>query len=96
MDESFRFALDWDLLLRFRDAGARFLRMPRFLGCFRVHATQKTSAQMEDLGLVEMARLRERCHGRVVTDDEIRRQVRPYLWRHLVRHKLYRLGLVQA
>jgi glycosyltransferase involved in cell wall biosynthesis len=96
MDESFRFALDWDLLLRFRDAGARFLRLPRFLGCFRVHATQKTSARMEDLGLVEMARLRERCHGRAVTDDEIRGQVRPYLWRHLVRHKLYRLGLIEA
>ena len=96
MDESFRFALDWDLLLRFRDAGARFLRLPRFLGCFRVHAAQKTSSQMEDLGLVEMALLRERCHGRAVTDDEIRRQVRPYLWRHLALHKLYRLGLVRA
>ena len=35
MDESFRFALDWDLLLRFRDAGARFVRLPRFLGAFR-------------------------------------------------------------
>jgi hypothetical protein len=96
MDESFRFALDWDLLLRLRDAGARFLRLPRFLGCFRVHATQKTSAQMEDLGLAEMGRLRERCHGRAVTDAEIRRQVRPYLRRHLVLHKLYRLGLIEA
>jgi hypothetical protein len=96
VDESFRFALDWDLLLRFRDAGARFLRLPRFLGCFRVHAAQKTSSQMEDVGLVEMARLRERCHGRPVADDEIRRRVRPYLWRHLVVHKLYRLGLVRA
>jgi glycosyltransferase involved in cell wall biosynthesis len=95
MDESFRFALDWDLLLRFRDAGARFLRVPRFLGCFRVHAAQKTSARMEDLGRLEMARLRERCHGRNVTEDEIRRRTRPYLWRHLVAHKLYRLGLVR-
>jgi len=93
MDESFRFALDWDLLLRFRDAGARFLRLPRFLGGFRVHAAQKTSAQMENLGLVEMARLRERCHGRPVTEREIRHHVRPYLTRHLLLHKLYRLGL---
>jgi glycosyltransferase involved in cell wall biosynthesis len=95
MDESFRFALDWDLLLRLRDAGARFLRVPRFLGCFRVHPTQKTSARMEDLGLLEMARLRERCHGRNVTEEEIRRHTRPYLWRHLVVHKLYRLGAVR-
>jgi glycosyltransferase involved in cell wall biosynthesis len=96
IDESFRFALDWELLLRFRDAGARFLRLPRFLGCFRVHPAQKTSSQMEELGLVEMALLRRRCHGRAVTDDEIRRQLRPYLWRHLVRHKLYRLGVIGA
>lgn len=96
VDESFRFALDWELLLRFRDAGARFLRLPRFLGCFRVHTAQKTSSQMEDVGLAEMARLRERCHGRPVAEDEIRRQVRPYLWRHLVLHKLYRLGMARA
>jgi glycosyltransferase involved in cell wall biosynthesis len=95
MDESFRFALDWDLLLRFRDAGARFLRVPRFLGCFRLHAAQKTSARMEDLGRLEMARLRERCHGRSVTEEEIRRHTRPYLWRHLLAHKLYRLGAVR-
>ena len=37
LDKSFQFALDWDLLLRFRDAGARFARVPRFLGAFRVH-----------------------------------------------------------
>jgi glycosyltransferase involved in cell wall biosynthesis len=96
LDESFRFALDWDLLLRFRDAGARFLRLPRFLGCFRLHAAQKTSSHMEDLGLVEMARLRERCHGRAVTEDEIRRHTRRYVWRHLVVHKMYRLGLVRV
>src|SRR5258707_8854007 len=42
IDESFRFAMDWDLLVRFRDAGARFARLPRFLGAFRVHGQQKT------------------------------------------------------
>ena len=94
IDESFRFALDWDLLLRFRDAGARFLRLPRFLGCFRVHAAQKTSAQMEAVGLAEMARLRERCHGRPVVSAEIHQHLRSYLGRHLVLHKLYRLGLL--
>jgi hypothetical protein len=94
MDESFRFALDWELLLRFRDAGARFLRLPRFLGCFRVHAAQKTSTQMEAVGLAEMARLRERCHGRPVVSAEIRQHVRSYLGRHLALHKLYRLGLL--
>jgi glycosyltransferase involved in cell wall biosynthesis len=95
MDESFRFALDWDLLLRFRAVGARFLRLPRFLGCFRVHGGQKTTAHMQDLGLAEMSRLRERCRGRPVTWDEIHRHVRAYLARHLVVHTLFRLGLAR-
>src|SRR5262249_23541680 len=43
LDASFQFAMDWDLILRFREAGARFVRLPRFLGAFRVHARQKTS-----------------------------------------------------
>ncbi len=93
IDESFRFAMDWDLLLRFRDAGARFFRLPRFLGAFRVHPHQKTSAEIAELGAQEMNRLRERCHGRSVSDAEINRHVRPYLVKHVLCHKLYRLGV---
>jgi carbamoyltransferase len=95
LDESFRFALDWDLLLRFRDAGARFHRIPRFLGAFRVHHYQKTTAEIRRIGLQEMARLRERCHGRRVAEDEAWRRLRGYLIRHVVLHKLYRLGLLR-
>jgi hypothetical protein len=94
VDESFRFAVDWDLLLRFRAAGARFARVPRFLGAFRVHPAQKTSAWLGGVGRAEMARLRQRCHGRNVTEDEISRQVAPYLRRHMVHHLLYRVGLL--
>lgn len=83
IDESFRFAMDWDLLLRFRDAGARFARIPRFLGGFRVHAHQKTSAAIGEIGFQEMNRLRERVLGRVPTHLEVRRAVAPYLLRHL-------------
>ena len=50
LDQSFHYALDWDLLLRFLDAGARFVRLPRFLGAFRLHPEQKTSLQMFHLG----------------------------------------------
>ena len=32
--EDLHSALDWDLLLRFRQAGARFVRVPRFLGAW--------------------------------------------------------------
>jgi len=94
-DESFQFALDWDLLLRFRGAGARFARVPRFLGAFRVHASQKTSAQMSGVGQREIARLQERVHGHPVSLDVVHRHVRSYLWRHLIYHNLYRLGLLR-
>ena len=95
LDESFHFALDWDLLLRFRDAGMRFVRLPRFLGAFRVHPHQKTSAEMATKGREEMDRLRRRCHGRSLGPAEIHRRVRPYLIRHVLFHKLYRLGVVR-
>ena len=64
LDESFQFALDWDLLLRFQDSGAKIVRLPRFLGAFRIHPAQKTAAWYHDVGLKEMDRLRQRCPGR--------------------------------
>jgi len=95
MDESFRFALDWDLLLRFREAGARFVRLPRFLAAFRVHENQKTSAQLADVGSSEMDRIRERLAGRPVPHAEVWQYVEPYMRRHRVYHKLYRLGALR-
>lgn len=95
IDEDFRFAIDWDLLIRFRDAAARVHRLPRFLGAFRVHPHQKTSMQMQEIGQQEMNRIRERCLGRSVNVAEIGRAIRPYLRSHLVCHKLYRLGLLR-
>lgn len=95
IDEQFRFAMDWDLLLRFKEAGAKFKRLPRFLGAFRVHSQQKTSANLNDIGKTEMRRLRERCHGRRLTSFEIRRGLRRYHMRHLILDKLYKLGVLR-
>ena len=95
MDEEFRFALDWDLLLRFRDADAKIVRVPRFLGAFRVHSAQKTTAQAEELGAEEMARLRSRVLGREPERSEILRAMRGYLMRHIVLHKLYRARILR-
>ena len=83
MDESFRFAMDWDLLVRFREAGARFVRLPRFLGGFRVHPQQKTSAGISDIGFQEMNRIRQRILGRVPSTINVRRAVVPYLLKHV-------------
>ncbi len=50
IDRSFQFAMDWDLFLRFRRASARFQRIPRMIGGFRLHENQKTAAQIADVG----------------------------------------------
>lgn len=34
IDTSLDFAIDWDLLLRLHESGAKFVRLPRFLGAF--------------------------------------------------------------
>jgi glycosyltransferase involved in cell wall biosynthesis len=85
VDTSFAYAMDWELLLRFRAAGAKMVHLPRFLGAFRVHDEQKTTA-FEHVGLAEMSRLRERVHGRVVPIDEVLRRLRPYFVRHRIVH----------
>ncbi len=83
IDPVFKFALDWDLLLRFQAAGARFVRVPFFLACFRVHTAQKTSARMHDVGQKEITLLRERTHGRPFPPRELERN--PCLLRYLRR-----------
>src|SRR4051812_49343913 len=62
MDESLRFALDWDLLLRFLEAGARMERLDRHPGALPVHAGQK-SAGLADRGGGEGAPPRQRAYG---------------------------------
>lgn len=63
IDPKFLFALDWDLLLRFQNAGAKIVRVPYYLGCFRAHTLQKTSAQMETTGNNEINYLRSTTEG---------------------------------
>jgi glycosyltransferase involved in cell wall biosynthesis len=58
VDEGFQFALDWELIVRFLNAGARFYRIPAFLGQFRIHSRQKTNAEIADTGFREMERVR--------------------------------------
>jgi glycosyltransferase involved in cell wall biosynthesis len=94
MDESFTFALDWDLLLRFRDAGARFARVPRFLAAFRVHPGQKTATELAGVGAEEIRLIREREAGHPISPAEMRQRLEPYIRRHKLYHKLYRMGVL--
>lgn len=84
VDTSFQFAIDWDLLLRFREAGARFVRLPRFIAGFRVHPRQKSTAMISQLGMQEMGRIRQRIHGRMPSDSDIHQAVQPYLRKHIL------------
>jgi glycosyltransferase involved in cell wall biosynthesis len=94
LNENFRFAMDWDLLLRFREVGGRFARLPRFLGAFRVHPEQKTLSLMREVGIQEINLLLERIHGRRVSQREVEHHIRPYLWKHIWFDTLYRLGVL--
>jgi glycosyltransferase involved in cell wall biosynthesis len=91
LDTGFGYALDWDLLLRMQAARARIVHLPRFLGAFRVHGQQKSTATL-DVGLAECERLRRREHGRNMSQDELIARLRPYLRRHFVAHALTRGG----
>jgi carbamoyltransferase len=93
IDESFRFAMDWDLLVRFRDAGAKFGHIPQFLGAFRIHEQQKTSSEINEVGQIEMDRIRERLLGRVPTQMEVRKAVTPFLLRHIFVDLKYRVSV---
>ena len=94
IDPAFKFALDWDLLLRFQAAGARIVRVPYFLACFRIHAAQKTSAQMQGVGQQEIGRLRARSQGREIPPADLERDPRliRYLRRSAFIEFLWKLG----
>jgi glycosyltransferase involved in cell wall biosynthesis len=60
VDDTLRFAIDYDLFTRFMKAGAKFVRVDRFLGVFREHEEAKTSQLLNTVGATEVNRVRER------------------------------------
>lgn len=83
LDKSYQFAMDWVLLLRFQAAGARMVRVPYFLACFRIHPAQKTSAAMRNVGQREIDSLRERTFKRPIYPAEL--ETHPRLLQYLRR-----------
>lgn len=57
-DVGLQFALDWDLILRFLEAGAVFHHVPELFGVFRAHSGQKSQANFLTCGAKEMAAVR--------------------------------------
>lgn len=60
VDNTLRFAIDYDLFVRFMRAGAKFVRLDRFLGVFREHDAAKTSQWMETVGATEINGIRKK------------------------------------
>jgi glycosyltransferase involved in cell wall biosynthesis len=83
VDPRFSYALDWDLLIRLQSAGAKMVRLPRFLAGFRVHAAQKTTLD-SSTGTIECDLIRNRLHGRSISGREIFRATRVYLVKHML------------
>jgi glycosyltransferase involved in cell wall biosynthesis len=94
IDPSFHFALDWDLLARFQQASCRIVRVPYFLGAFRVHAEQKTSQAIHTTGADEMRRIRTRFHGERQDDFQtINRHAREARFRGAITARLHAIGI---
>jgi glycosyltransferase involved in cell wall biosynthesis len=84
-DTELYYAMDWDLLLRFVAGKVRLAHVPRFLGAFRTHPASKTIAALQ-IALKEVAMLRERWHGSVLSTDEIEQRLKPFFRRQKALH----------
>ena len=70
------------------------VRVPYFLGAFRVHPEQKTSAAIHTVGAEEMRRIRTRFHGERPDEGElIERHARRTRFRGAVTARLLELGI---
>ncbi len=92
VDDSFHFAMDWDMILRFRAAGKRFAHLRRFLGAFRITDGQKTNQLLASVGAREMNRLRERELGYVPSDIEVGRRMKDYVRQQRLAERKHDIG----
>lgn len=90
VDPRYQYAVDWELLLRFKDAGARMVRLPYVMGAFRLHADQKTSTHLH-VAATDTDRLLAGRGAPSAYEDRLE-LLRPYLRRHVRRHTAHRLA----
>lgn len=91
VDDSFDFAMDWEILFRFMEGDAKFKRLPRFLGAFRLHKEGKSTAAIVTTGHKEMSRLRFRHHKCELTRKEIQKKLTHFYRYHFLLNTLYQL-----
>jgi glycosyltransferase involved in cell wall biosynthesis/SAM-dependent methyltransferase len=68
IDRSYKFALDYDLFVRFMNQG-HGRRLNRFLGVFRDHGASKTKQLLETVGATEMLKVRRKFRIRAAITD---------------------------
>jgi len=81
-DASLQFAMDWDLILRFLDAGAVFHHVPELFGVFRAHGGQKSQVDFLTRGAREMATLRSKHSDMNLSNLNRARLHISYLYQH--------------
>ena len=73
LDEDLRFAMDYDLWIRLAKAGRAFAYLPRTLATFRITASSKSGARLDEFWR-EVRLVSRRNGGRILS---------PMLWEHL-------------
>ena len=81
LDATFRYAMDWDVLLRITGSEACVQHLPHCLGAFRFHAAQKTVAEYGAAGRPEMERLWQRSLGFIPSRERYHAALIPYYFR---------------
>jgi glycosyltransferase involved in cell wall biosynthesis len=92
IDDSYRFAMDYDLFVRFMDRGT-LARVDRVLGAFRVHVESKTWLLLATLGEEEKRRVLDRYGIGITWRDRLRIDwaTRMLRWRSWLHAKTRRL-----
>ncbi len=93
MDPDFQFAMDWDLFSRFQQAGAKFVRLPYFMGGFRIHPAQKNATTIATDGFQEMKMIRDRILGERYQKGSLHKRINWMQAKAVLTTKLLRLGI---
>ena len=93
LDESFRFAMDWDFLLRLSAKQIDTHHLPLFLGLFRIHLQQKISSQMLSIAQQEIRETLRRKLGFQSSWRQLILNTTPFLLAAKTQELSFKLGL---
>lgn len=80
IDDTFQFAMDYELWLRLLKAGAKFLAIEDVLGLFRHYDNQKSVAQWATFGLPEIERIYKLYCDQLIPEHEMINAYQEYFY----------------